>query len=125
MVTFCKRKNCYVLGILLLIPSVTVFAQQKSYRLPELAEAAKNHLPVLQQKQALLNSAKAYVTDVRHSFLPQLKISDQLNLSTDNSLAGTYLPVGTTISSSAGVRADNNNNPATGNFGFCTGSMNW
>jgi outer membrane protein TolC len=121
MGTFFKRKNCWILGILLFIPAGILIAQQKSYQLTELADAAKNNLPVLRQKQALLNSGKASVTDTRHSFLPQLKISDQLNIGTDNSLAGSYLPIGITPSSSAGVRADNIYQPATGNIGALYG----
>ncbi len=115
MITFCKRKICWLLNFLFMAGG-SVFAQQKDYRLPELVEAAKNHLPVLLQKQALINSAKASVTDTRHSFLPQLKISDQVNLGTDNSIAGSYLPIGITPSSSAGVRGENIYQPATGNI---------
>ncbi|MFT3932215.1 MAG: TolC family protein [Chitinophagaceae bacterium] len=114
---FCSRKICAVVSIVLLVTGSTVFAQEKKYQLPELANAAKNHLPVLLQKQALVDAAKANVTDTRHSFLPQLKISDQVNIGTDNSLAGSYLPIGITPSSSAGVRADNIGQAATGNIG--------
>jgi outer membrane protein TolC len=117
MVTFCKRKNCWVLSILLLVPALSIVAQQTKYNLSNLTEAAKNYLPVLQQKTALLDASKAIVTDVRHSFLPQVKISDQLNIATDNSMAGSYLPLGSTPSVSAGVRADNIYQPATGNIG--------
>lgn len=121
MGTFFKRKNCWILVILLLMPVGILIAQQKSYQLSELADAAKNNLPVLKQKQALLNSSRAFFTDTRHSFLPQIKISDQLNIGTDNSLAGSYLPIGITPSSSAGVRADNIYQPATGNIGALYG----
>jgi outer membrane protein TolC len=121
MVTFCNRKTGWVLCIFLYIPVCSVFAQQKSYHLSELADAAKHHLPVLLQKQALLNSAKASLTEVKHSFLPQLRISDQVNIGTDNSLPGSYLPISITPSSSAGVRADNIYQPATGNIGTLYG----
>ena len=121
MITFCRRKICCLWPLLLFIYAAPLLGQQKNYHLPELAEAAKNHLPVLMQKRALLGEARASVTDIRHSFLPQLKISDQVNLGTDNSIAGSYLPVGITPSSSAGVRADNIYQPATGNIGALYG----
>ena len=116
MCTFFKWKCSFVLSIFLLLPALSVFAQEKIYTLSELTEAAKNYLPSLMQKRALVNSAKAFVTDTRHSFLPQLKVSDQLSIATDNSLAGSYLPMALTPSSSAGVRADNNGQAATGNL---------
>lgn len=121
MITFCGRKICRLSGILLLMSAGPAFAQQKNYHLPELVEAAKTHLPVLLQKQAQLNSAKAAVTETKHSFLPQFKISDQVNFGTDNSIAGSYLPVGITPSSSAGVRDENIYQPATGNIGALYG----
>ena len=121
MITFCTRKICCLWHLLLFIYAAPLFAQQKNYHLPQLIEAAKNHLPVLMQKRALLNGARAAVTDTRHSFLPQLKISDQVNLGSDNSIAGSYLPIGITPSSSAGVRGDNIYQPATGNIGALYG----
>jgi len=121
MVTFCSRKILRLLNIFLFMWAGSVFAQQKNYHLPELIAAAKGHLPVLLQKQSLVNGAKAVVTDTKHSFLPQLKISDQLNLGTDNSIAGSYLPAGVSISSSAGVRAENVYQPASGNTGALYG----
>ncbi|GAC1453598.1 MAG: hypothetical protein NVSMB7_16200 [Chitinophagaceae bacterium] len=110
--------------IFLYLPAGAVFAQQKSYSLTELTAAGKNQLPVLLQKQALLNSANASVTELKHSFLPQLKISDQVNLGTDNSLEGSYLPMGTTISTSGGKRATNNYQPVPGNMGVLYGEYN-
>ena len=116
MGTFSKRKFSLALYILLIFPAASISAQGKIYTLTELTEAAKNYLPSLMQKQSLINSAKAFVTDTRHSFLPQLKFSDQLNIASDNSLAGSYLPLGITPSTSAGVRANNNAQAATGNI---------
>jgi len=115
MATFHPRKCIVVMGICLLIPTLSLLAQQQ-YNLQKLVEASKNYLPVLQQKQALINSAKASVTDVKHSFLPQVKMSEQLNIGSDNSLAGSYFTFGITPSTSAGVRADNSLQAATGNL---------
>lgn len=116
MGTFFNRKCILVFSIYLLMPALYVSAQEKMYTLSELTEAAKNYLPALMQKRALVNSAKAMAIDTRHSFMPQLKISDQINMASDNSLAGSYLPIGITPSSSGGIRNDNNSTTATGNI---------
>ncbi|OIR02939.1 outer membrane efflux protein [mine drainage metagenome] len=116
MGSFYKRKYSLILSISLLLSSLSVYAQNKIYTLSELTESAKNYLPSLMQKKALVNSAKAFVTDTRHSFLPQLKVSDQINIASDNSLEGSYLPLGITPSTSGGIRNSNNGQAATGNI---------
>ena len=68
------------------------------------------------QKRALVNSAQAIVTDTKHSFLPQLKASEQVNMGSANSMAGNYLPLGYMPSTSAAVRDNNNNQVASGNI---------
>ena len=115
MFSFYKRKS-WIVSILLLLPSLSIFAQQTNYTLSNLIEAAKSHWPTLLQKEALVNSAKANVTDTRHSFLPKLNVNDQVNIGTDNSLAGSYLPMTITPSVSSGVLAQNNSQAATGNI---------
>lgn len=116
MGSFYKRKYSLILSISLLLSSFSVYAQNKIYTLSELTESAKSYLPSLMQKRALVNSAKAFVTDTRHSFLPQLKVSDQINIASDNSLEGSYLPLGITPSTSGGIRNSNNGQAATGNI---------
>lgn len=115
MTFFYAEKCVRLLAICLFGPLFSVFSQ-KQYRLQDLTEAAGRHLPSLQQKQFLVNSAKASVTDVKHSFLPQLRASEQLTLGTDNSLAGSIFPFGPVPSASGGIRATNNGQPETGNM---------
>ncbi len=116
MVAFCSRKYCWVLGILLLAPGLSLFAQSKSYVLADLVNAVKNHMPSLMQKKALVNAAKAGITDARHSFLPNAFIGDELNLGTDNSLPGSYLSFGIIPSTSSGLHPSNNYQSAAGNI---------
>ena len=47
-------------------------AQQKNYSLSDFVDSAEHHMPVLLQKKALIDAAKAGVKDARHSFLPEL-----------------------------------------------------
>jgi outer membrane protein TolC len=116
MYVFRKRKYA-VLLILLLFPFAVVSAQSKLYTLQELVDSATHYLPEVMEQDAVINSYKAAVTDAKHSFLPQLKFNDQLNIGSDNSIAGAYLPIGTNISVSAGVRGENNYQAVAGNFG--------
>lgn len=115
MTTFYFRKCVVIIGLSLLTPVVSLFSQ-KHYSLSDLVEASRANLPVLKQKQALVEASRASVTDTRHSFLPQLKAGEQLNMGSDNSLAGSYFTFGITPSTSAGVRNSNNLEAAVGNL---------
>lgn len=115
MTTFYFRKCVVIIGLSLLTPVVSLFSQ-KHYSLSDLVEASRANLPVLKQKQALVEASRASVTDTRHSFLPQIKAGEQLNMGSDNSLAGSYFTFGITPSTSAGVRNSNNLEAAVGNL---------
>jgi outer membrane protein TolC len=114
MVTFCKKK-CYLFVLITLFIS-TVNGQTNKYSLEDLIEASKQYLPSLLQKQALINSAQAAVTDVKHSFLPKLYVGDEVSIGTDNSMAGSYLQEVIVPSVSSGVTGANNYQPASGNI---------
>lgn len=118
MVTFCYRKFLRVISILLLTPSLSVFAQQKNYSLSDYIDSAQRHLPVLFQKKALVDAAKAGITDARHSFLPTSYAGDEVSVGTDNSLPGSYISFGIIPSTSSGVRSSNTFQSAIGNIGF-------
>jgi outer membrane protein TolC len=113
MYSFHKRKGMVLL--VLLCTAISRIPAQNIYHIPDLIHAAIQHMPVLQQKQAQLNSAKAAVTDTRHSFLPQVKLAEQISLGTDNSLAGAVFPMGIMPSASGGIRASNDMQSASGN----------
>jgi outer membrane protein TolC len=111
------RTDRYVaLLICLVFPAFSLLAQSKVYLLQDLTNSAKLYLPQVLEKQALVNSAQAEVTDVKHSFLPLLRLNEQVNLGTDNSLAGSYFPFGVVPSTSSGVRGDNISQSSSGNL---------
>jgi outer membrane protein TolC len=120
MAVFYKNTCCYVALLTMLLSAASpAFAQQgKGISLQELTDAAKKHLPVIAQKQALVNSANAQTRFVRNSFLPSATVMDELAVSTDNSLPGSYLAYGIIPSTSSGVTASNNYQPASGNIGI-------
>jgi len=119
MVAFCHRKFRWVCGILVLLPSLSLFAQQqKTYSLSDFIDSAQRHLPVLMQKKVLVEAAKAGVTDAKHAFLPTSYIGDEVTAGTDNSIPGSYIGFGVIPSSSSGVRSSNIYQSAIGNIGF-------
>ena len=85
----------------LLVPA-SVFSQVPFQTLASLANSADRYLPRLLQKRAELNSASANVIDTKHQFLPALRFNDQVNIGSDNSIAGSYFPYGIIPSTSAG-----------------------
>ncbi|HTL09472.1 MAG TPA: TolC family protein [Chitinophagaceae bacterium] len=116
MDAFCLRK---ILLAFALSPFVNGQAlAQSTYSLSQLVDSATPHYPELRRKSAQLEAAQAVVTDTRNLYLPSLKLNEQVNLSTDNSLAGSYLSFGMIPSTSAGVRAENNVEATTGNIGI-------
>ncbi len=118
MVTFCNRKFHRIFSILLLTPTLSLFAQQKQYSLSNYIDSAQRHLPVLFQKKALVDAARAGITDARHAFLPTSYLGDEASVGTDNSLPGSYISFGIIPSTSSGVRSTNTFQSAIGNIGF-------
>jgi outer membrane protein TolC len=118
LVAFCSGKFYRAISILLIMPPLSVLAQQKTYTLSEFVDSAQRHLPVLLQKKSLVDAARAGVTDARHAFLPVSYIGDEVTAGTDNSLPGSYISFGIIPSSSSGVRSSNIYQPALGNIGF-------
>jgi len=110
-------RKCYLVSVaLLLVPALSLFSQTKKYSLISLVDRGQNYLPVLMQKKALINAATARISDTRHSFLPQLRFSEQLNIGSANSIEGSYFTFGITPSTSGSIRGENNSQPATGNI---------
>ncbi len=120
MITFWFRKLPLLLA-LLSISGLSLSAQEKKYTLSELVDSAKIYFPQLLRKNAQLNFAKAVVTDTKHQFLPALKATEEITAGTDNSLAGSFITFGIIPSTSAGVRAENNAQLATGNIAALSG----
>jgi outer membrane protein TolC len=119
MGAFCHRKFLRVYSIfVLLLPALSLFAQQKKYSLTDLVDSAQRHLPVLLQKKTLVEAARAGVTDAKHAFLPTSYIGDEVTAGTDNSIPGSYIGFGVIPSSSSGVRSSDIYQSAIGNIGF-------
>lgn len=112
-----KTIQCALIAGSVLCGSKNLQAQVATYSLAQLADSAKSHLPVIRQKQALLNSAKANVRDAKNTFIPKFTVGDELTIASANDLTGTYLPInGIFRATSGAIRADNNYKAQTGNI---------
>lgn len=122
MAFYCKKAVGIAMCMsMLLAIQRPLFAQHRQgYTLSELADSAARHLPAILQKQSLVSSAQANVTDARHAALPSLKLSDQVTMASANGAPGTYLPLGA-ISTAGDIRSDNLYQPATGNIAMLYG----
>ncbi len=118
MTGYCSKAVGVVAGIIMLA-AIQAKVCAQGYSLQALTDSAAHHLPAILQKQALVNSARANITDARHTALPSLKLQDQVILSTANGAAGTYFPGA--ISTSGAIRNANIYQPATGNIGMVYG----
>lgn len=116
MFTFPTRNPVAIQFILFLLLPGFVFSQAPMLTLSALTDSADHYLPRLLQKKALLNSASANVSDVKHQFLPFFRVSDEVNLATDNSLPGSYYSYGIVPSTSAGIHPENDYQVASGNI---------
>jgi outer membrane protein TolC len=111
-----KYKTACLAIYLLVLFTCVANAQQKNYSLSDFVDSAEHHMPVLLQKKALIDAAKAGVADARHTFLPSAFVGDELTLGTDNSLPGSYLSYGIIPSTSSGLHPSNDYQSAVGNI---------
>ena len=116
MVVTVKKTAAALIFILLLTAGILRAQQKLPYSLSDYIDSAQHHLPVLLQKMATVNAAKAGISDAKHSYLPNALVADELNLGTDNALPGSYFSFGVIPSSSNGIRAYNEYQSATGNI---------
>jgi outer membrane protein TolC len=120
MVTFWTRKSLWAISHLLLLPTLSLFAQHtgQSYSLPALIDSAQHHLPMLLQKKALIEAGQAGVRDARDAFLPSSYLGDEVLVGSDNAVPGSYYSFGLIPSVTSGVNSASNNQAAGGNIGF-------
>ena len=119
MADSCKSAAGVVMSIILVMATACPVLSQKTtiYSLAELIDSAKRHLPLLLQKQALVESAQAGVTEAKHAFLPQLNAVEELSIGSANDVTGPYLSVPGLIHPIAGsINAASNYQAVTGNM---------
>jgi outer membrane protein TolC len=122
-------KNMELRAITRLVMMATLFVciaggvQAKELTLYEVVNKAIEYYPLLQQRKAEYNASRAHVSTVRSNRFPSLKLHDQVNVGTANSLTGTYFPLGTVVPVAGAIRNDNVSTLASGNIGLAY--MEW
>jgi outer membrane protein TolC len=106
--------------ITLLIPVMSLFGQ-KPYSLYSLTDSAMHNLPLLMEKKAIVSSGQSTVTDERHRYIPFLRANAQVAMGTDNSLPGSYFPLGIIPSTSGGINPESTNQSALGSVAVIYG----
>lgn len=123
MFTFRNGKRLVGTIVFILFSVVFAFSQKPFISLSALNDSADHYLPRLLEKKSLVNSSTAFVRETRHQFLPAIRFNDQINIGTDNSVAGSYFPYGIVPSTSSGVAAANDYQAASGNIAILYGEF--
>src|ERR1700743_1561726 len=119
MVDSCKGTVGILAGVILVMISACPLSAQRTpvYPLSALVDSARRHLPLLLEKQALVESARAGVAEAKNAFLPRLDVVEELSVGSANDLTGPFLPVPGLIHSIAGsINANSNYQAVTGNM---------
>ncbi|SEW50494.1 TolC family protein [Chitinophaga arvensicola] len=117
------KKSCW--WLLCIFPFTSLFAQSAAERfsLQRAIALTLAHYPAIKAKQAQVNAGQASLTDVKHNWYPAIKLHEQLDAGTDNSIYGSYFTMGMIPSTSGGIRAENNNALMSGNIAMA--AMQW
>lgn len=104
---------------------IVVHAQitDKPVDLINLLQQVHLHAPQLVTDSAAILIGRAEANEVKSAWLPDLKLSYQADLGTNNNVAGPYFGFGIVPSDSRGVRTNSNSSTALVNLGIA--SLDW
>ncbi|NLR77713.1 TolC family protein [Chitinophaga eiseniae] len=111
--------------LLCFFPFTSSFAQSAadSFSLHRAIALTLEHYPALKAKAAQVKAGQANLTDIKHNWYPDIKLHEQLDAGTDNSIYGSYFTLGMIPSTSGGIRAENNSTLMSGNIAMT--AMQW
>ncbi|MET3878307.1 adhesin transport system outer membrane protein [Chitinophaga sp. OAE865] len=117
------KKGCW--WLLCIFPFTSLFAQSAadSFSLQRAIALTLAHYPAIKAKQAQVSAGQASVTDIKHNWYPAIKLHEQVDAGTDNSIYGSYFTMGMIPSTSGGIRDANNNALMSGNIAMA--AMQW
>ena len=119
MVVSCKRATGWLVQIILpMLLACSVSAQRATvYTLSNLVDSANRHLPLLLEKQALVQSAQAGIKEAKDAFLPQVNAVEELSAGSANDVEGPFLTIpGIIHPIGGGINATSNYQAVTGNM---------
>ena len=105
-------------GMTMLLPACPVLAQRTTlYSLADLVDSANRHLPLLMEKQALVQSAQAGIREAKDAFLPKVNVVEELSVGSANDVTGPYLPMPGIVHTIAGsINGASDYQAVTGNM---------
>jgi outer membrane protein TolC len=118
-----NMKNIVIaIGMLFILSVSNSFGQ--AIKLQEILAEGKSNFPFLKSKQAEIHSAENRIKSVKTDYLPAFIVQDQYTFSSNNNVAGAFLPnEGSVLSPSGGIRPEN---IYTGVFGsVATAMVDW
>jgi len=108
--------------ILLLLVSIAANAQQP-VSLKQLLIQVDKSAPTLITDSSAIGIRQAQAAEVRNNWLPNLRLSYQADLGTNNNVAGPYFGFGIIPSDSRGVRTESNTTAVSANVGVA--ALDW
>lgn len=108
--------------ILLLLISIAANAQQP-VSLKQLLIQVDKSAPTLITDSSAIGIRQAQAAEVRNNWLPNLRLSYQADLGTNNNVAGPYFGFGIIPSDSRGVRTESNTTAVSANVGVA--ALDW
>ncbi|MEO6883525.1 MAG: TolC family protein [Bacteroidia bacterium] len=118
-----RQKKYFLIPFLGLLCSVAFSQTDSIITLKQALQLAIKNYPLLQAKEYEVKAADEELKATRRGYLPALGVSGQLSYATDNSLPGTYFPMGIVPSTSAGISAKENTEAAFGSIAL--GYFEW
>ncbi|WP_160711045.1 TolC family protein [Chitinophaga solisilvae] len=111
--------------LLCLLPCTSLFAgpSADSLSLQQAVALTLAHYPAVKAKEAMVKAGEAAVTDAKHNWYPAVRLHEQVDAGTDNSIYGSYFTMGMIPSTSGGIRAENNSALMSGNIAMA--NMQW
>ncbi|RFS19187.1 TolC family protein [Chitinophaga silvatica] len=116
-------KLCCALLCLFIYTSSTAQTVADSFSLHRAIALTLEHYPAIQAKLSQVKAGEANLIDVKHNWYPSMRLHEQVDVGTDNSIYGSYFTMGIIPSTSGGIRAANNNALMSGNIAMA--AMQW
>jgi len=113
-----------IAGTLTLIQSSLLLAQTTSpLTLTDALALAEKNYPALLAKQEEVNAAKEDLSATRKEYIPTLKLHEQIEYATANTVEGTYFPYGIVVPTSGGIGETNSSAATFGSISM--GLLEW
>lgn len=111
-----KRNSLFqiILIAFLLMVSATPASAQKVLKLKDALDTAEKNYPELKAKAYFTKAAEDNLKETRREHIPMLKLQEQMNYATANSVTGTYFTNG--VSVSGGILPQNYNDASFGSI---------